>query len=74
MAAVDLGLHDPVLQRLGVDPELFADPPQRPDLVAGSRRASTAILIARPRSSSGYFLGTALTLILTCDESLRQTR
>jgi hypothetical protein len=35
-----------------------------PFLVAGSRRRSTAIRMARSRSSSGYFLGAAMTLIL----------
>ena len=45
-----------------------------PDRVAGSRRASTANLIARSRSSSGYFLGAAMTLILAWIESLYQTR
>src|SRR5918998_1475053 len=45
-----------------------------PVLVAGSRRASTAIRVARSRSSSGYFLGAAMTLILTWIESLHQTR
>jgi hypothetical protein len=45
-----------------------------PVRVAGSRRASTAILVARSRSSSGYFLGAAMTLILTWIESLHQTR
>jgi len=34
----------------------------------------TANLIAGSRSSSGYFLGAAMTPILTCDESLHQTR
>src|SRR4051812_40105737 len=43
-----------------------------PDLVSGSRRSSTAILIARSRSSSGYFLGAAMTLILPWIESLHQ--
>ncbi|MCU1691845.1 MAG: hypothetical protein JWM64_936, partial [Frankiales bacterium] len=38
------------------------------------RRASTANRVARSRSSSGYFLGAAMTLILACDESLHQTR
>src|SRR3954451_15105801 len=45
-----------------------------PNRVAGSRRASTAIRVARSRSSSGYFLGAAMTLILTWIESLHQTR
>jgi len=45
-----------------------------PVLVPGSRRRSTAILIARSRSSSGYFLGAAMTLILPWNESLHQTR
>src|SRR3954453_19163570 len=45
-----------------------------PGRVAGSRRASTAIRVARSRSSSGYFLGAAMTLILPLDESLHQTR
>src|SRR5690606_34461406 len=45
-----------------------------PGRVAGSRRASTAIRVARSRSSSGYFLGAAMTLILTWIESLHQTR
>ena len=73
-APVDLGLDDPAAQRLGVDAQLLADPLQRPDRVAGSRRASTAIRVARSRSSSGYFLGAAMTLILTWIESLHQTR
>src|SRR5215218_6064942 len=45
-----------------------------PVRVAGSRRASTASRVARSRSSSGYFLGAATTLILTWIESLHQTR
>src|SRR3954469_24050260 len=45
-----------------------------PVRVAGSRRASTASRVARSRSSSGYFLGAAMTLILTWIESLHQTR
>src|SRR5699024_6015541 len=45
-----------------------------PDLVAGSRRASTAILVALSRSSSGYFLGAAMLLILPWIQSLHQTR
>src|SRR5699024_5703030 len=45
-----------------------------PDLVAGSSRASTAILVALSRSSSGYFLGAAMLLILPWDQSLHQTR
>src|SRR5690606_4095683 len=35
-----------------------------PCFVAGSCRSSTAILVARSRNSSGYFLGAAMTLIL----------
>ena len=45
-----------------------------PGRLTGSRRASTAIRIARPRSSSGYFLGATMTLILSGIESLHQTR
>src|SRR3954449_12809720 len=45
-----------------------------PERVAGSRRASTANRVARSRSSSGYFLGAAMTLILQWIESLHQTR
>src|SRR5699024_839937 len=45
-----------------------------PDLVAGSSRASTAILVALSRGSSGYFLGAAMLLILPWDQSLHQTR
>jgi hypothetical protein len=45
-----------------------------PIRVTGSRRASTANLIARSRSSSGYFLGAATTLTLPRIESLHQTR
>src|SRR4051795_5722774 len=45
-----------------------------PGLVAGSRRASTTIRVARSRSSSRYFLGAAMTLILPANESLHQTR
>lgn len=40
-----------------------------PDRVAGSRRASTTIRIARSRNSSGYFLDAAMTPILTCIKS-----
>jgi hypothetical protein len=35
-----------------------------PCFVSGSARGSTAIRVARSRSSSGYFLGAAMTLIL----------
>ena len=42
--------------------------------VAESRRRSTAILTARCRSSSGYFLGAAMTLILPWNETFHQTR
>ncbi|GAA2152585.1 hypothetical protein GCM10009826_11000 [Humibacillus xanthopallidus] len=42
--------------------------------MSGSRRRSTANLIARSRSSSGYFLGAGKTLILPWNESLHQTR
>src|SRR3954452_119254 len=45
-----------------------------PVRVAGSRRATTAIRVARSRSSSGYFLGAVMTLIPTWIESLHQTR
>src|SRR5690606_22377964 len=45
-----------------------------PGRVAGSRRASTAIRIARSRSSGGYFLGAGMTLILPRFESLHHTR
>lgn len=45
-----------------------------PVLVPGSRRASATNRTARSRSSSGYFLGAAVTLILTWIESLHQTR
>ena len=45
-----------------------------PVLVTGSRRRSTANRIARSRSSPGYFLGAAMTLILPWNESLHQTR
>src|SRR5699024_4035812 len=45
-----------------------------PDFVAGSCRASTAILVALSRSSSGYFLGAAMLLILPWIQSLHQTR
>ena len=71
---IDLGLDHPVPQRLRVDPQLSPDPPQCPDRVAGSRRASTANLTARSRSSSGYFLGAPMTHILTWNQSLHRTR
>jgi hypothetical protein len=45
-----------------------------PVRVAGSRRASTAIRVARLRSSAGYFLGAAMTLILTGIESPHRAR
>src|SRR4051794_14827366 len=45
-----------------------------PGRVAGSCRASTAIRVARSRSSSGYFLAAAIALILQWVESLHQTR
>src|SRR5699024_8449841 len=45
-----------------------------PDLVDGSRHALTAILVALSRSSSGYFLGAAMLLILPWIQSLHQTR
>jgi hypothetical protein len=72
-AAVDLGLGHPVAQRLGIDAQLLADPGQRPGAVAGSRRASSAIRVALSRSSSGYLLGAAMTLILPANESLHQS-
>jgi hypothetical protein len=53
---------------------LLATRASAPDRVAESCRASTAIRVARSRSSSGYFLGAAMTLILTWIESLHQTR
>src|SRR5690625_640099 len=51
-------------------------PPRRhvPDLVAGSSRASTAILVALSRSSSGYLLGAAMLLLPPWDQSLHPTR
>src|SRR5699024_6458903 len=45
-----------------------------PDLVDGSRRASPAIPVPLSRSSSGYFLGAAMLLILPWIQSLHQTR
>lgn len=53
---------------------LLATRASAPDRVAESCRASTAIRVARSRSSSGYFLGAAMTLILTWIASLHQTR
>ena len=41
---------------------------------AGSSRAATAILVALSRSSSGYFFGVGMVLILPWDHSLHQTR
>ena len=41
---------------------------------SGSRRASTAIRVARSRSSSGYFPGALMTVILPCVHRLHQTR
>ncbi len=48
----------------------------RTPLLGGSARSRkpTGIRIARSRSSSGYFLGAAMTLILAWLESLYQTR
>jgi len=40
---------------------------------AGSSRAATAILVALSRSSSGYYFGAAMVLILPWDHSLHQT-
>ncbi len=45
-----------------------------PDLVAGSSRTATAILVAPSRSSSEYFLGAATVLIHPWDHSLHQTQ
>src|SRR5690606_19731766 len=58
----------------GLIPSWSATRRSAPVLVAGSRLRSTAIRIARSRSSSGYFLGAAMTLILPWNESLHQTR
>src|SRR4051794_26875375 len=58
----------------GLMPNCLPTRANAPGLVAGSRRASTAIRVARSHSSSGYFLGAAMTLILTWIESLHQTR
>src|SRR3954447_14810901 len=55
-------------------PSCLAIRASAPARLAGSRRASTAIRVARSRSSSGYFLGAAMTLILTWIDSLHQTR
>lgn len=75
MTLVDLGLLDPVPQRLRIDPELLAHAADRsPNLVDGCHRASTAILVALSRSSSGYFPATAMLLILPWNQSLDQKR
>src|SRR5690606_19237435 len=58
----------------GLTPSCSPTRRSAPDRVTGSRRRSTAIRIARSRSSSGYFLGAAMTLILPWNESLHQTR
>jgi hypothetical protein len=59
-----------------MDTQLIGDPLDRArGVVAGSLRASNAIRVARFRSSSLYFLGAAMTLIiLPRIESLHQTR
>ena len=74
VAPVDLGPDDPVRSVSGLMPSCAPIRFNAPVRVAGSRRASTAIRVARSRSSSGYFLGAAMTLILTWIESLHQTR
>src|SRR3954447_21688771 len=58
----------------GLMPNCLPTRANAPGWVAWSRRASTAIRVARSRSSSGYFLGAAMTLILTWIESLHRTR
>src|SRR5690349_9628842 len=62
--AVDFGLPNPGPQRLRMNPQLVSDPPDRPVADAGSRRASTAIRVARSLNSSLHFFGAATTLIL----------
>ena len=62
--AIDLGLPHPGPQRLRMNPQLVGDPLIAPVLVAGSRRASSAIRVARPLNSSLYFFGATTALIL----------
>jgi len=71
---VDLSLADPTRNVSGLIPSCSPTRCNAPGRVTGSRRASTAIRTARSRSSSGYFLGAAMTLILSGIESLHQTR
>ncbi|GAA3688594.1 hypothetical protein GCM10022267_89210 [Lentzea roselyniae] len=56
---VDLLALDRGPQRLGMDPELLGDPLDRTGRGRRVRQASTGILVARSRSSSGYFFGGA---------------
>jgi hypothetical protein len=63
VALIDLSLLDPVAQRLGIDPELLADPAQRPRPCRGfTTRVDRQPEVAF-RSSSGYFLSAAMTLL-----------
>lgn len=72
---VQLGWHRAGWHRYdGIDPSWSPTRRRAPLLVAGSRRRSTAIRIASSRSSSGYFLGAAMTLILPRNENLHQIR
>ena len=71
--AVDLGLTTQLRNVTGCMPSCSATRAIAPGFVAGSARSSTAIRVARSRSSSGYFLGGAMTLILH-GLSFHQTR
>jgi hypothetical protein len=63
-AVVNLDLDHPPPQRLGVSPSCSPIRLHAPGRVLGFFRASTVRRIARSRSSSGYFRGAAMTLIL----------
>ena len=64
-ALIDLGLPDPGPQRLGMTPNWSAIRLIAPHAVAGSRRASSAILVARSRSSCGT------SAVMPCSHPLR---
>lgn len=63
----------PATQRLRVDAQPLTDPATTPpDVVAGSRRSTTAIGSPVPEAP-GYFLGAASTFIVAWNERLHQT-
>src|SRR5437899_2812115 len=63
-ARVDLGPLHPAAQGVRVDPELLADPAAGPEMLPASSSTSNTNRTARSRTSSGNFLGAAMTASL----------